>query len=232
MKNKSIIIVISVILVLTAVGAGFWVFENKEKNINKEVSQKETATQENDQEQNKFEIEKIDISNWQTYRNEEYGFEFKYPIKWIKKEDGIKSTSGGEYNVSVIDSKKKDNLISSFYDEDIVVKYFSGIDIKNKNIDKRIKNLDDYVGADFPIVDLGCLYGKEKIGSLGEVYVVELGGNYGHYALMFEVDGKIYEIIFGREKTFGENCKNKEFKILDFLNKEEIEIINSFKIIK
>jgi len=29
------------------------------------------------------ETEGIDTSNWNTYRNEEYGFEFKYPTDWI-----------------------------------------------------------------------------------------------------------------------------------------------------
>ena len=37
--------------------------------------------------------EEIDISDWKTYRNEEYGFEFKYPGDWnldvCSEEDGI-----------------------------------------------------------------------------------------------------------------------------------------------
>ena len=36
--------------------------------------------------------EEIDISDWKTYRNEEYGFEFRYPGDWIRKEGlGIQS---------------------------------------------------------------------------------------------------------------------------------------------
>jgi len=30
--------------------------------------------------------EEIDTSNWKTYRNEEYGFEFKYPGEWVIEE--------------------------------------------------------------------------------------------------------------------------------------------------
>src|SRR3989338_1280686 len=36
--------------------------------------------------------EEIDTSNWKIYRNEEYGFEFRYPGDWIRKEGlGIQS---------------------------------------------------------------------------------------------------------------------------------------------
>ena len=35
-----------------------------------------------------IETEKIDTSNWQTYRNEEFGFEVKYPEEW-KTEEGL-----------------------------------------------------------------------------------------------------------------------------------------------
>ena len=39
--------------------------------------------------------EKIDISDWQTYRNERYGFEFKYPKKLVNY---------GDYNFEVYDN--------------------------------------------------------------------------------------------------------------------------------
>ena len=81
MKNKSIIIMISVILVLIIVGGGFWIVKNQGKNNNKEVLQEEALIQ-NKQESN---IGEIDTSNWQVYKNEEYGFEVKYPEGWKAK---------------------------------------------------------------------------------------------------------------------------------------------------
>lgn len=46
----------------------------------------------------------IDISNWQTYRNEEYGFEFRYPGNWI----GRVSTYQDE--VFTLDTPENDQL--------------------------------------------------------------------------------------------------------------------------
>lgn len=40
-----------------------------------------------------------DTSDWQTYQNDEYGFEFKYPVEWGVSKDLVKySENGDKYN--------------------------------------------------------------------------------------------------------------------------------------
>ncbi len=81
MKNKSIIIIISTVLVLGIIGAGFWFFENQKENNNKEISQKEIITQEDNQSQKKSDMEEIDTNNGQSFRNGELSFEIISPEK-------------------------------------------------------------------------------------------------------------------------------------------------------
>jgi hypothetical protein len=52
---------------------------------------------------------KIDTSNWKTYRNDEYGFEFKYPANW-KKEEGRLTDENSLYSFSLIASSTEDFL--------------------------------------------------------------------------------------------------------------------------
>jgi hypothetical protein len=88
MRKKIILSIITIIIA----GVGSWIWFDMKKE--KVIKQKQL----NDQLVRQFnESIKIDTSDWQTYRNEKYGFEVKYPNGWIYKEEeakGIDKESG------------------------------------------------------------------------------------------------------------------------------------------
>jgi hypothetical protein len=81
---------------------------NQLENINTNtIKETEPRQQEEDLEEIILETEEIDISDWQTYRNEEYGFEFRYPRDWN------------------IDYDKKDGISINLYDNNLQISWLS-----------------------------------------------------------------------------------------------------------
>lgn len=78
--NKKIIISIIIFLLLVGV-AVFWVVKEAKERKEQQIIQQQYQERQS---------EEIDTSDWQTYRDEEYGFEVKYPKDWVYEKEKAK----------------------------------------------------------------------------------------------------------------------------------------------
>ena len=87
--------------------------------------------------------EEIDTSDWKTYRNKEYGFEFKYPEEWIYY-NLTKEKDNGELEY-IYDPKKINEV--SFTDKIVIDerKLGFGIAVLRLSIKESTSNLKNYI---------------------------------------------------------------------------------------
>ncbi|MFZ2521896.1 MAG: PsbP-related protein [Minisyncoccia bacterium] len=83
-KHHYFVIVLVLICVLLLM-SGYLVFQNVREEQKEVVVVSESVT-----------VPQDDISTWKTYRNEEYGFEFKYPSDWEIINNGLIKPNGRE----------------------------------------------------------------------------------------------------------------------------------------
>ncbi len=84
-KMKKKIVIIILVLILTILAGGFWYLKNQDQD--QEVDAVENSLIVASEKIDNYEIESLDISDWETYRNENLGFEVKYPEEFSVKLD-------------------------------------------------------------------------------------------------------------------------------------------------
>jgi len=172
MSKKQFTITISIVVViLAAVGGAVWYAQSYKQSQNPPVA-------ENEPEQTASSTtEDIDTSDWLTYRNEEYGFEVRYPETWV-----LQNTQSGIYikyqkewefgmeegfsafGVSVI----KENL------QEFIESYKS--DFLNEKPLTRIINKEVYILANIPATKLTSNNAEGINGNF--IFAVYNGKNY------------------------------------------------------
>ena len=167
MNKRNLIISITIIILALGVGSFYLWSQKKEDliqtNADKQeqvVGQGEGQEQKNDkrekgqtenQEQNQKQLDTnsdikynpdgtIDTSDWKAYRNEEFGFELRYPKEWFC--GGVALNSENKRNLFCLPEKFKDQYYAGLYHGGGVMLYFDKKKRIYNNVDKYgVKNV-------------------------------------------------------------------------------------------
>lgn len=142
-----------------------------------------------------------ETANWKTYKNEKYGFEFKYPKDWTVN-DTSKGADYATFQYSVFPRCGSDR---ECFGELI-------------QIALRKKSFNEYIWD--PYFSKKSAYTLD--GKAGFVIINSLSGS-GGSIYVFEKDGKAFTIDVGSTNDFATGTEEKN------LNKEVNQILSSFK---
>jgi hypothetical protein len=211
---KKYIVIVSVVIILAVVGGAGWYLKERRTEGNPPVTATENLP--SDIENQKSAI--INTDDWQTYRNEEYGFEVKYPREWE-----IKNSNPVFESIITLASPETARNIKEAVGRGRSTEIPRG-DIVISIIDTKGQKLIDYLNYNLEIQKSGVSYiDLVKFNEMAfydyVAYEALLGGVGSYYAVYIEDDQKVYRILFELKAD-----KNQ-------LSDEESKIINSFKFI-
>lgn len=137
-----------------------------------------------------------DITNWQTYRNEEHGFEVRYPVDWILRppeSSGISLNS--PENEALLEDIKVGRVYGEGYLDDLIINVYGSInDLPVNQYGGKYTSLEEYIYGDSLISEQNRI-----IFSGQSAYEVVQGGFGAYYTILVEKDGRIYEIFWGNK---------------------------------